>query len=48
MGNLAKAELELVLQNLKDENFFNLSDQPIENTVLGQLKFGKKLPHPAS
>ena len=41
MVNLTKAELELVLQNLKRE-FFNLSGQPIENRVLEQSRFGKK------
>jgi len=41
MGNLAKTELELVLKNLRGENFFNLSGQPIEKRVLEQ-KFGKK------
>lgn len=41
MGNLSKTELELVLKNLRGENFFNLSGQPIEKRVQEQ-KFGKK------
>ena len=42
MGLMAKSELEQILINLRGENFFNLSGNPIDKSVLEQLKYGKK------
>ena len=42
MGLMAKSELDQISINLRGENFFNLSGNPIDKIVLEQLKYGKK------
>ena len=42
MNYMAKTELDLILENLKGENFFNLSESPIDVNVIKNLKLGKK------
>ena len=42
MSKLAKTELEDIMANLKGENFFNLSGNPIDPEVIYNLKKGKK------
>ena len=42
MGLMAKSELDQISINLRGENFFNLSGNPIDKIVLEQLKHGKK------
>ena len=40
---MAKNELEDIIVNLKGENFFNLSGNPIDPAVISNLKKGKKI-----
>ena len=42
MNYMTKTELDLILENLKGENFFNLSESPIDVNVIKNLKLGKK------
>ena len=42
MNYMAKTELDLILENLKGENFFNLSESPIDGKVIKNLKLGKR------
>ena len=42
MNYMARTELNQILENLKGENFFNLSGSPIDINVIKNLKFGKK------
>ena len=42
MNFIAKTEMEKILENLRGENFFNLSGKPIDPRVMESLKLGKK------